>query len=296
MNTQAKRLREIINRPGAAISVGVWDPFSARVAEQEGFDILTLFGSLLSFSMIGTTDYGYITQTEMVDATRRMVQAVSVPVVVDCDDGFGDPANVRRTVQLLEQVGAAGMYLEDLKRPLRCSALGGGSLVPPAEMEQKVKAAIDARSDPDFFLMARTDDYEGVDDVIARADRYGRAGIDMVLVIGLTRVEDMEKVARAATVPLATIQAPSTKMPMVAPADLEAMGYKMIYYVPTLFTPAAMAMRDAARQLKKDLEDRTRVPRTVPGLTMAEVEGMVGLEEDIRLQEKYSVTGQAVGS
>ena len=144
--------------------------------------------------------------------------------------------------------------------------------------------------------MARTDDYEGVDDVIARADRYGRAGIDMVLVIGLTRVEDMEKMGKAATVPLATIQAPSTKMPMVAPADLEAMGYKMIYYVPTLFTPAALAMRDAARQLKSDLEDRTRVPRTVPGLTMAEVEGMVGLDEDIRLQERYSAAGQAVGS
>jgi methylisocitrate lyase len=243
--------------------------------------------------MIGTTDYGYITQTEMVDVARRVVQAVSVPVIVDCDDGFGDPINVQRTVRLLEQVGVAGLYFEDLKRPLRCSALGGGSLVPPEEMEQKIRAAVEARSNPDFVLIARTDDYEGVEDVIARANRYGKAGIDMVLAIGLTRVEDMEELARGATVPLATVQAPTTKVPMVPPSKLEAMGYKVTFYVPTLFAPAALAVRDAARQLRSDLENGTQVPRTAPGLTLSEIENMVGLAEDIELQERYSPTGKA---
>ena len=169
MITQATRLREILGRPGPMVSIGVWDAFSAIVAEQEGFEVLTLFGSMASWSMIGKPDSGNITQTEMLDAARRIRRAVDVPVIVDCDDGFGDPMNVRRTVRLVEQIGAAGMYIEDLARP-RCSALGGGRLIPSNDMVQKIRAAVEARSNPEFFIMARTDDYEGVDEVVRRSN------------------------------------------------------------------------------------------------------------------------------
>ncbi|MBW1816907.1 MAG: isocitrate lyase/phosphoenolpyruvate mutase family protein, partial [Deltaproteobacteria bacterium] len=105
METHAKKLRELIARTGPIFSLGVWDPFSAIVAEQAGFEVLTVFGSITSWAMIGKSDTGYITQTEMVDAARRVVQSVSTPVIVDCDDGFGDPINVIRTVKLVEQIG-----------------------------------------------------------------------------------------------------------------------------------------------------------------------------------------------
>jgi len=158
LNEQAKQLREMLSRPGPIVSLGIWDAFSAIVAEQEGFELLTLFGSMTSWSLIGKPDSGNITQTEMLDAARRAIRATSVPVIVDCDDGFGDPLNVRRTVQLVEQLGAAGMYIEDLKRPLRCSALGGGRLIPSDDMVQKIRAAVEARTDPNIFNKARTDD------------------------------------------------------------------------------------------------------------------------------------------
>ena len=288
MTTQAKKLREILDRPGPMVSIGVWDAFSAIVAEQEGFEVLTLFGSMASWSMIGKPDSGNITQTEMLDAARRIIRAVNVPVIVDCDDGFGDPMNVRRTVRLVEQIGAAGMYIEDLARPLRCSALGGGRLIPSHDMVQKIRAAVEARSDPEFFIMARTDDYEGVDEVVSRSKKYVEAGVDMILAIGLTSEEAMAKVGREAGVPMSTIQAAGTRMPMLPRDTLARMGYKAIFHVPTMFSAAAQSMREAARMLKADLDTGSVQPRVLLGPNPVEMEKMVGLDEDDRLNVRYA--------
>ena len=290
MNTAAKRLRDILGRPGPMVSIGVWDAFSAIVAEQEGFEVLTLFGSMTSWSMIGKPDSGNITQTEMLDAARRVIRAVSAPVIVDCDDGFGDPMNVRRTVQLVEQLGAAGMYIEDLRRPLRCSALGGGRFIPSDDMVQKIRAAVEARTNPDFFIMARTDDYEGVDEVVARAKKYVAAGVDMILAIGLTSEEAMARVGREAGVPISTIQAAGTRMPLLPRDTLAGMGFKAIFHVPTMFSAAAHSMREAAQCLKADLNAGAVQPRVLPGPNPVEMERMVGLDEDDRLQVRYSST------
>jgi len=289
MNPKAKRLREMLAQPGPVVSIGIWDAFSAIVAEQEGFELLTLFGSMTSWSMIGKPDSGNITQTEMLDAARRAIQVTSVPVIVDCDDGFGDPLNVRRTVKLVEQIGAAGMYIEDLRRPLRCSALGGGRLISSDAMVQKIRAAVEARSDPDFFIMARTDDYEGVDELVVRCRKYVEAGVDMILAIGLTSVEDMAKAGREADVPISTIQAAGTRMPLLPRDTLAEMGYKVIFHVPTMFSAAAHSMREAARNLKADLDAGTTQPREMPGPNPVEMEKMCGLDEDDALQIRYSI-------
>jgi 2-methylisocitrate lyase-like PEP mutase family enzyme len=264
VKSQAKKLRELLDRPGPVFSLGVWDPFSAMVAEQAGFEVLTVFGSITSWSMIGKTDTGYITQTEMVDASRRVVQAVSTPVIVDCDDGFGDPINVMRTVKLVEQIGAAGLYIEDLARPLRCSAMGEGGMIPSDVMVQKIRAAVDARTDPDFVIIARTDAYEGPDEMILRAKKYVEAGADMVLTIGLLNLEDMRRVASEAGVPLATLQAARTKMPFGPPNEVAEMGYKLIFHVQTLFMAAAHSMRQAADQLMEDIKKGDETPRCCP--------------------------------
>ena len=287
MTTAARTFREILERPGPMVSIGVWDAFSAIVAEQEGFEVLTLFGSMTSWSMIGRPDSGNITQTEMLDAARRVIRAVSLPVIVDCDDGFGDPLNVRRTVQLVEQIGAAGMYIEDLRRPLRCSALGGGRLISSDDMVQKIRAAIEARENPDFFIMARTDDYEGVDEVVARSRKYVAAGVDMILAIGLTSPEALAQVGREAGVPISTIQAAGTRMPLLPRDVLASMGFKGIFHVPTMFSAAAQSMRDAARQLKADLDAGSVQPRVLPGPNPVEMEKMVGLDGDDRLSVRY---------
>jgi len=288
MSRQAQKLRELIERPGATDGVGVWDAFSAKVAEQEGFEFLTILGSIVSWSLLGKTDTGYITQTEMLDVARRIVQAVDVPVIVDTDDGFGDPLMVRRTVQLFEQIGVAGVIIEDLKRPLRCSALGGGSMEPAVLMVQKIKAAVAARSDPNFVIFARTDDYEGIDEVISRVATYTKAGAEVGFVLGLKSVEDMERVGKASPIPLMAIEAPDTNMPLVPPDKLEAMGYKLHLYYP-LFCHAARALRSFVKELKKDLGDRTKLPSTKGGLSPIEIENIMGLEKDSELQQKYLI-------
>jgi len=288
MNVQARKLRDILARPEPLVSMGVWDPYSARVAEQEGFEVLTIFGSMVSWSLLGMTDTGYMTQTEIVDVTRRIVARVSVPVIVDCDDGFGDPINVRRTVQLIDQVGAAGLYIEDLSRPLRCSALGGGGEIPVEAMVQKIRAAVDAREDPNFFLMARTDAYVPIDEIAARARRYVEAGVDMVLVIGLSDPEDLRAVAQKAGVPLATIQADRTNHAFLAHNDLVAMGYRGVFHVQPMYMAAAQAMREAARQLKQDIAKGTAVPGSLPGPSPIEIEKTIGLDLDTEMNDRYS--------
>jgi 2-methylisocitrate lyase-like PEP mutase family enzyme len=289
MSEQTKKLRALLNGRRPLVSMGVWDPYSAMVAEQEGFESVTIFGSMVSWSLLGMTDTGYMTQTEEVDVARRIVARVSVPVIVDCDDGFGDPINVRRTVQLVEQVGAAGLYIEDLSRPLRCSALGGGGEVPVEVMVQKIRAAVEARVNPEFFLMARTDAYVPVDEIAARAKRYVEAGVDMVLVIGLNKAEDLRAVVRKAGVPMATIQAERTIHAFVAHNDLVNMGYRGIFHVQPMYLAAAQAMRDAARNLKADIEKGTVVPRVLPGPSPVEVEKTIGLDLDSELNTRYYV-------
>ena len=289
MSEQTKRLRAILNGPKPLVSMGVWDPYSAMVAEQEGFESVTIFGSIVSWSLLGMTDTGYMTQTEIVDVTRRIVARVSVPVIVDCDDGFGDPINVRRTVQLIEQVGAAGLYIEDLSRPLRCSALGGGGIVPVEVMVQKIRAAVDARINPDFFIMARTDAYVPVDEIALRARRYVEAGADMVLVIGLAKPEDLGAVAKKAGVPLGTIQAERTMQAFVAHNDLIDMGYTGIFHVQPMYLAAAHSMREAARNRKADIEKGTDVPRVLPGPSPVDLEKTIGLALDDELNTRYYV-------
>ena len=289
MSEQTKKLRALLSGPKPLVSMGVWDPYSAMVAEQEGFESVTIFGSLVSWSLLGMSDTGYMTQTEMVDVTRRIVARVSVPVIADCDDGFGDPINVRRTVQLIEQVGAAGLYIEDLSRPLRCSALGGGGEVPAAVMVQKIRAAVEARVNPEFFLMARTDAYVPVDEIARRAKLYVEAGVDMVLVIGLDKPEDLRAVAQKAGVPLATIQAERTVHAFVAHNELVDMGYKGVFHVQPMYLAAAQAMHEAARNRKADIEKGTDVPRVLPGPSPLDIETSIGLELDNELNTRYYI-------
>ena len=290
MSEQIKKLREILARTEPLVSMGVWDPYSAMVAEQEGFEVLTIFGSMESWSQIGKTDTGYITQTEMVDAARRVVARVSVPVILDCDDGFGDPINVRRTVQLAEQTGIAGLYIEDLTRPLRCSAMGGGGLVPAEVMVQKIRAAVEAKVDPDFFIMARTDGYVSTDEIIDRARKYVAAGADMVLVIGFEDPEDLRKIAKNAGVPIATIQAARTMHAFLPHNELVEMGLRGVFHVQPMFMAAAHAMRETARSFKADIKKGTEKPALLPGPSPIEIEKTIGLAEDDAINDRYTVT------
>src|SRR3989440_9708857 len=151
------QLRQLLNRPGIIRSLGAHDVFTARLIEAAGLETVFIGGFGTSASLLGLPDVGYLTLTEMADAVRRMAQRVSIPVVADGDTGHGDLHNVARTVREFERAGAAGVLLEDQVTPKRCGHFEGKQVIPAAEMVLKLKAALDARRDADFVIVARTD-------------------------------------------------------------------------------------------------------------------------------------------
>src|SRR3954451_9599605 len=178
--TATKRLRELLARPAILRSLGAHDVFTALLIEQAGLETVFLGGFGSSASLLGLPDVGFLTLTEMADAVRRMAMRVQIPVVADGDTGHGDLHNVVRTVREFEQAGAAGILLEDQVTPKRCGHFQGKQVIPAEEMVLKLRAALSARRDSDFVLVARTDSraVEGLDAAIDRVNRYAAAGAD----------------------------------------------------------------------------------------------------------------------
>src|SRR5437588_9908158 len=164
-----RRFRELLERPGIIRSLGAHDVFTARLIEHAGLEAVFLGGFGASASLLGLPDVGFITLSEMADAVRRMALRVRIPVVADGDTGHGDLHNVARTVREFERAGAAGVLLEDQVTPKRCGHFSGKQVIATDEMVLKLKAALDARHDPDFVIIARTDAraVEGFDGAIA---------------------------------------------------------------------------------------------------------------------------------
>src|SRR5262245_9018175 len=173
-----QKFRQLLQAPGVIRSLGAHDVFCARLIEAAGLETVFIGGFGTSASMLGLPDVGFITLTEMADAVRRMAQRAQLPVVADGDTGHGDVHNVVRTVREFERAGAAGILLEDQVTPKRCGHFQGKQIIPAEEMVLKLKTALDARRDPNFVIIARTDAraVEGIDAAIARANLYGKTG------------------------------------------------------------------------------------------------------------------------
>src|SRR5215831_13396557 len=198
--TSAGRLRELLASPEIIRSLGAHDVFTARLIEEAGLETVFIGGFGTSASLLGLPDVGLLTLTEMADAVRRMASRVSIPVVADGDTGHGDLHNVARTVREFERAGAAGILLEDQVTPKRCGHFEGKQLIPASEMQLKLRAALDARRDPDFVLIARTD--EGLGGAIERANRYGAEGADVCFIEAPHAREELEQIPRQVRYPL----------------------------------------------------------------------------------------------
>src|SRR5690242_9494971 len=179
-----RRFRELLSQPGIIRSLGAHDVFTARLIESAGLETVFLGGFGTSASLLGLPDVGFLTLSEMADAVRRMAQRVDIPVVADGDTGHGDLHNVVRTVREFERAGAAGVLLEDQVTPKRCGHFQGKQIIPASEMVLKLRAALGARRDADFVLIARTDAraIEGIEGAIERANRYAEAGADVCFI------------------------------------------------------------------------------------------------------------------
>jgi 2-methylisocitrate lyase-like PEP mutase family enzyme len=219
---------------GTVLAPGIYDAFSALIAEQAGFDALYLSGASIAYTRLGRSDVGLTTFTEVAETLSRITERVALPVIVDGDTGFGNALNVKRTVRGLERAGAAMIQLEDQTFPKRCGHLDGKSVVPVAEMCGKLRAALDARESRDTLILARTDALavEGLDAALERAERYLEAGVDALFVEALRSAEQMDAACArfASRVPLLANMVEGGKTPVQSAAVLAERGFRIVIF------------------------------------------------------------------
>lgn len=282
----ARQLRELLARPGIIRSLAPHDVFSARIMEQAGIELLFLGGFGASASLLGLPDVGLMTQTEIVDAARRMTAAVKVPVIVDADTGHGDVQNVVRTVRELERAGAAGLLLEDQVFPKRCGHFAGKQVTTVEEMLVKLRAALASRVDPDFVIVARTDALavHGIDDAIDRARRYAEAGADVCFVEAPRSVDELARIAREIPRPQLANMLVGGATPILPASELERLGFKICVSPVESLALAGFAIRELSRAMLDEgrvdgLADRM--------LSFAELKQALGVDEFLGLRERY---------
>ena len=279
------RLRELLARGGLIVAPGVFDGLSARIAEAAGFDALYVSGGAIARSM-GYPDIGLVTQTEMVKRIEEIRAVTRLPLIVDADTGYGNAINVIRTVRAYERAGAAALHIEDQVEPKRCGHYEGKEVVPAWEMVQKVEAAVAARENPDFVIIARTDARAvlGLEEAIRRAQLYARAGADVIFVEAPQSEEEMQRIAREVPAPLLINMFWGGKTPLVEPRRLEQWGYRIMIVPSDLQRAAIRAMQRAAQALRRDGHTWSIRDELA---TFQEREQVVGLEEIQRLQERF---------
>ena len=279
------RLRELLASGRLVVAPFCLNALHAKIAEAAGFEAVYMTGAGTAAER-GFPDVGLLTQTEMVQNARFIANAVSVPVVCDADTGYGNAINVRRTVREYEDAGVAGIHIEDQVFPKKCGFFEGKQVIPRAEMVQKLRAALDARTDPDFVIIARCDAYAvtGWEDTVDRCRAYIEAGADMVFVDGIKTVDDIHTYARDLE------DVPRMYNGDLLPTqDMDRLGYRFMICGSTIWL-VYKAVKDAFDELKstgKVNPDRYG--------TRWDVAGLLGLDEIYALEQKYGVTEVTVG-
>jgi 2-methylisocitrate lyase-like PEP mutase family enzyme len=227
-------LKQRLTQNSAVLAPGVFDALSALVAEQSGFEALYLSGASIAYTRLGRSDVGLTTYTEVVDTLARIAERVSLPVIVDADTGFGNALNVMRTVRGFERAGAAMIQIEDQTFPKRCGHLDGKSVVPVQEMVGKLKAALDARTDTNTLILARTDSIavEGLDAALERAERYLECGVDALFIEALRTPEQMDVACArfAQRIPMLANMVEGGKTPVQSAAELGQRGFRLVIF------------------------------------------------------------------
>jgi len=232
---------------------GVADAAMARQVERAGFDAVYISGAGMANATAGVPDIGLLTLTEVVQLAGYIAKAVNIPAIVDADTGFGGAENVARTIQELEKAGLAGCHIEDQEFPKRCGHLAGKSIVDVEEMVGRIKAAVAARGDSDFMIIARTDAraVEGFDRAIERAGEYLAAGADGIFPEALETADEFRDFAKEIDLPLLANMTEFGKSPLLSVEQLSDFGYRMVIFPMSAFRVAMKASEAFFRGLKK---------------------------------------------
>ncbi len=251
--TRNARLRELLKTP-PVVAPGAHDGLSARLVEQAGFDVVYMGGYATTGSLLGRPDMALLSGTQMVENARRMAEAVTIPLVADADTGYGNAINVIRTVHEYEAAGVSAIHLEDQTAPKRCGHMAGKGVIAAGEMVGKLKAAIAARTDPDFVIIARTDALavHGVDEAVKRGQRYADAGADVVWVEAPTTEAELETITKGLKgIPVLLNWLENGETPMIGMDKIKAYGFGMVIYpIGSVFTMLT-ALREHYASVRK---------------------------------------------
>lgn len=247
-----RQFRELVNSSEILVLPGAYDALSAKLIETAGFNAAFMTGFGHSASKLGSPDVGLMTLSEMADRARDTANAINIPLVVDGDTGFGNNINVVRTVREYERTGAVAIQLEDQTMPKKCGHMLGREIVSEHEMVNKIRAAISARSDSDFLIIARTDartNY-GIDEALRRAKIYEDAGADIIFVESLETVEEMELVNKTISVPTVANMVEGGRSPYLTANQLEQIGYSIVYFPVAPIFAASQAVLNVLENIK----------------------------------------------
>ena len=283
---KAKLVRRYLSEKGQLVMPGVFDALSAKIAARAGFEVIFITGYSLSATLLGEPDFGLLTQTEVVTAAQRICSVVDTPVIVDADTGYGNAINVIRTVHDLIRAGAAGMFLEDQVWPKRCGHMKGKQVIPLDEQLKKLRAAIEARSDHDFYIVARTDSRQalGLTEAIARGIAFKEAGADAVFVEAPENKEEMKEIASHVPGPLVANMLERGVTPLMDPQELKELGFDLIVWPLAPLYSIAKSLTDVYATLRRDGSTTKILDRLMPFDDFNEI---VGLEEKYSQDQKY---------
>ncbi len=286
-----RTLKKLMARRAAVIVPGAMNALAARVIEDIGFEAVYVSGAGLTNAYLGKPDIGLITMSEIADNVAAMRDAVDLPLIVDADTGFGNAINMTRTVSVLERAGASAIQIEDQVFPKRCGHFGGKGVSETGEMVQKIHAAVDSRSDPDFRIIARTDarQVEGFEAALARAEAYVEAGADVTFVEAPESADELAQIARRIAVPQVANMVFGGSTPLTARAELEAMGFGIVLYANAALQSAIHGMQTVLGTLHRDGALDAVADLLAP---FTERQRMVDKPRYDEMEKKYGAAGQ----
>ncbi len=280
------RIQNILEQVGALAFPGIYDTLSAKIAEQVGFPMGFISGYSLAAATIGEPDFGLLTQTEVVERARAICSSVNIPIIVDADTGYGNPLNVYRTVEQLIDAGAAGCFLEDQVWPKKCGHMRNKKVIEREDYLQKIRAAVDARADADFFIVARTDAEAviGLDEAIARVKAARKIGADASFVEAPASIEQLKRIGEEAPKPIVANMIEGGHTPVLSKQELVDLGFQLILYPLTGLYAAGKSIQDVYKKLH---QDGTTLGMEDYLLNFKEFNDLIGVEEKYKRAEKY---------
>ncbi|MFB5607535.1 MAG: oxaloacetate decarboxylase [Candidatus Nitrosomaritimum yanchengensis] len=282
-------LKNILKSKKPLVIPGVYDAIGAKIAEKVGFEAMFQTGYGTSATLFGMPDYGFIGATETVDNARRICRAVSVPVIVDSDTGYGNALSVWKLVQELESAGASGIFLEDQKWPKRCGHMQGKEVISQEEYTEKLGAAIDARQNKDFIIVARTDARatEGLDSAIERGIQNKKTGADAVFIEAPRSIDEMKQIGKSIKAPLVANMIEGGATPISSVDTLHKMGFNIILYPLSVLFANTFATMNILKELKKN-GTTTKLKQKV--VNFDQFNDLVELPKFRKLEKKYEVS------